>query len=164
MTLYLVRHGEALPVGGGIATDSARPLSGRGEGDSAALGTLLAAEIRGDIAVLASPLVRARRTAEIIARVIPGAPEVRPTENLAPGFRVKDILGELAGVTSENAVIVGHQPDLGNLVSHLTAGGPVAVAFAPGGAAKITMRIPAAAGVATLHWLLTPELIRRATR
>jgi phosphohistidine phosphatase len=161
MILYVIRHGEALPVGGEIATDSARPLSERGEGEIAALGTLLAAEIRGDVAVLCSPLVRACRTAEIIAGMIDGAPAVRTTENLAPGFRVKDILSELAGVKRENAIVVGHQPDLGNLVSHLTAGEPVSVAFYPGGAAKITTRIPAAAGEATLHWLLTPDLVHR---
>ena len=164
MNLYVVRHGEALPVGGGIATDSARPLSGRGEGDSAALGTLLAADVRGDVVVLASPLVRARKTAEIIAGKIAGAPEVRSTENLAPGFRVKDILGELAGGKAENVIVVGHQPDLGSLVSHLVAGEPVSVAFFPGGAAKISTRLPAQAGEATLHWLLTPELIHRVTR
>jgi broad specificity phosphatase PhoE len=67
--LWLVRHGESQGNVDGSQADT--PLSVRGEAQARSLGSILAAE---EFAlVFASPLVRARQTAEL---ALPGAPIV----------------------------------------------------------------------------------------
>lgn len=162
MHLYIVRHGEALPVGNGIAGDADRPLSPRGELDIAALGDVIAGEQSAGVLVLSSPLARARQTAEIIAARLDGSPGIRASENLAPGFRPKALLSELTAAGVEMIVAVGHQPDLTTFLSYVIADQSYAgVAFPPGGAAKITVHPSRADADPTLHWLLTPELVHR---
>jgi phosphohistidine phosphatase len=162
MNLYIVRHGDALPVGKTIPGDAERPLSSRGEKDIAALGDVIAGEQSAGILVLASPLTRARQTAEIIAGKLDGPPGIRVSENLAPGFRPKALLSELANAGVEMIVAVGHQPDLTTFLSYVIADQSYAgVAFPPGGVAKITMHPSRADNDAMLHWLLTPELVHR---
>ena len=41
MTLYLVRHAEAKPLGGPITTDTARPLTVEGERTARQMGRML---------------------------------------------------------------------------------------------------------------------------
>jgi phosphohistidine phosphatase SixA len=58
-------------------------------------------------------------------------------------------------------LLVGHQPDMGNLVSTLIAGGAgAAIALAPCAVAKIVMQASATDHDARLVWLLTPETVR----
>ncbi len=69
MDLVLFRHADALNVGeAGIKTDEERPLSDKGKvrAKASARG-LKALGLKPDL-ILSSPLVRARQTAEIVAR------------------------------------------------------------------------------------------------
>ena len=77
MRLFVVRHAEAAPG----EPDELRPLTAGGRAVARELGETLARE-QPD-AVLSSPLLRARETAEQVARAAGVEPE--PDERLAPG-------------------------------------------------------------------------------
>jgi phosphohistidine phosphatase len=111
MRLFLVRHAEAAPG----EPDALRPLTPAGQAAARKLGEQLAAE-RPD-AVLCSPLLRARETAEQIARAASVAVEV--DERLAPGANVDGVRAAVSG-HGETVVAVGHQPDCSEILLDLT--------------------------------------------
>ena len=71
MRVFLVRHAEAKPG----EPDELRPLTATGRKQARELGKRLAAEVVRPTVVLASPLLRARETAEEIARATGAAAE-----------------------------------------------------------------------------------------
>jgi phosphohistidine phosphatase len=165
MNLYLVRHGDAARVGGAIRVDADRPLTADGERDVTIVADALT-RLNGRIAMIwTSPLRRALQTAQILAARLAGPPAVTPTANLAPGFRPADLLADIAASDAATGlVLVGHQPDLGGLLSALVTDALyAAVAFPPGTVAMITLPRAPAIEDATLQWLLTPEALRRIT-
>ena len=127
MRLFLVRHAEAAPGD----PDDLRPLTEAGRAAARALGDRLAVQ-RPD-AVLSSPLLRARETAEAIARAAGLAAET--DERLAPGTTVETLRESVSG-RGETVVAVGHQPDLGRIVHALTGR---EVAFPPGAATEVSL-------------------------
>ena len=80
--LFLVRHAEAAPG----EPDELRPLTAAGRDAARALGERLAAE-QPD-AVVSSPLLRARETADLIARAC--KLDATTDERLAPGATARD--------------------------------------------------------------------------
>jgi phosphohistidine phosphatase len=129
MRIYLVRHGEAAPG----EPDHERPLTTAGLEQARRVGERLATESPRPVAVLTSPLLRARQTAELIAAPLGLEPE--PDERLAPGATVDDVRAAVAGRGA--AVVVGHQPDCGHIASELT--GAAEPAFPPGGMVVIEL-------------------------
>ena len=79
------------------------------------LGELLA-ERRPD-AVVSSPLLRARETAEAIASA--AGLQAAVDERLAPGADADDLRGAVSG-RGETVITVGHQPDCSEIVLALT--------------------------------------------
>ena len=164
MVLYVVRHADALPVGGLIRRDAERPLSPRGEQDAELMGEALA-RIDGSIGmILSSPLLRATQTAEVFQKSAGGGITIRTSENLAPGFRPKSLLEELKRLKTLPAVVViGHQPDLGNLITFLISGNIHAGIAVPACAvARISLESDDLSGAAVLQWLVTPQAVRAA--
>src|SRR5208337_3061598 len=86
MEIYFLRHGDS-PKGVGIE-DGKRPLSDRGAArmKRVALG-MARLGVHPDL-VLTSPLVRARQTAEIVARGLGLLEATAEDERLSPGFDV----------------------------------------------------------------------------
>jgi len=113
--LYLVRHADAAPG----EPDDLRPLTAHGRQQARDVGARLAAEGAGGAAVVASPLLRARETAEEIARALGTTAE--PDERLAPGATAAGIC-EAASERGVTVVAVGHQPDCGRAAAALTGG------------------------------------------
>jgi phosphohistidine phosphatase len=123
--LYLVRHAEAARG----EPDVLRPLTAAGRQAARALGAQLTTErVRPD-AVLTSPLLRARETAAELGRAL-GCDPV-PDERLAPGATAESVRSAVAGRGAQVVVVVGHQPDCGEIAAELT-GGP-APDFPPAG-------------------------------
>jgi phosphohistidine phosphatase SixA len=118
--LFLVRHAEAAPG----EPDDLRPLTPGGREVARTLGQKLAGE-QPD-AVVSSPLLRARETAEQIARA--AGIEAEADDRLAPGATAEDVKAALAG-RGETVVAVGHQPDCSTIVLELTGR---EIKFAPG--------------------------------
>jgi phosphohistidine phosphatase len=127
MRLILVRHAEAAPGD----PDDLRPLTDTGRATARELGERLA-ELEPRT-VICSPLLRARETAEAIARAS-GVP-VEVEELLAPGADA-DGLREAAAGREGPLVAVGHQPDCSEIVLALTGG---TRDFAPGEAAELEL-------------------------
>lgn len=120
MRLFLVRHAEAAPG----EPDDLRPLTEAGRAAARALGERLAGE--DPTAVVSSPLLRARETAEQIARAAGLAAEA--DDRLAPGADADDLRAAVAG-RGGAVVAVGHQPDCSAIVLELTGED---AGFAPG--------------------------------
>ncbi len=121
--LVIVRHAQAADG----EPDELRPLTPEGREAARELGQRLTAEgIRPD-AVLSSPLLRARQTAQELAR--PAGLEPEPDERLAPGATADGVKAAAVG-RGETVVVVGHQPDCSQIAAALT-GGPEP-SFAPG--------------------------------
>lgn len=115
MQLYLVRHAKADPG----TPDESRPLSGEGDEQARRLGRRLKEEgVRPDV-ILSSPLLRARQTADALARAT--EVETEPDARLAPGATAGDVLQAIAG-RGERVVVVGHQPDCGRIAAALRGG------------------------------------------
>jgi phosphohistidine phosphatase SixA len=109
--LFLVRHAKAAPG----EPDELRPLTKAGEARARELGERLAGE--GLDAVVSSPLLRARATAEPIARA--SGLEVEIDERLAPGADENAVRAIVEG-RGDAVTVVGHQPDCSEIVFALT--------------------------------------------
>jgi phosphohistidine phosphatase len=120
MRLFLVRHAEAAPG----EPDELRPLTAAGRAVARDLGERLAAEHPD--AVVSSPLLRARETAEQIARAAGLTPEA--DERLAPGATAEGLKAAVAG-RGGTVVAIGHQPDCSAILLALTGR---ELDFAPG--------------------------------
>ena len=112
MRVLIVRHAEAAAGN----PDELRPLTSEGREHARALGAQLREEGFVADAVVASPLLRARQTAEALGL---GEPEI--DERLAPGATPFDLRDAAMG-RGETVVVVGHQPDCSKAVAALTGG------------------------------------------
>ena len=127
MRVFLVRHAEAAPG----EPDELRPLTSAGRDAARALGERLATE--QPTAVVSSPLLRARETADLIARAC--TVEATTDDNLAPGATA-GTLREVARNKEGPIVAVGHQPDCSDIVFELTGRD---VSFPPAGVAELDL-------------------------
>jgi phosphohistidine phosphatase len=113
--LYLVRHAEAAPG----EPDELRPLTQEGREQARALGERLLGEDASPSVILTSPLLRARETGGELARALDV--ESESDERLAPGASADDVLAAIEG-RGDQVVVVGHQPDCGQIAAALTGG------------------------------------------
>ncbi|HEU5361866.1 MAG TPA: histidine phosphatase family protein [Gaiellaceae bacterium] len=127
MRLFLVRHAEAAPGD----PDDLRPLTPAGRDAARALGGRLA-EHHPD-AVVASPLLRALETADLIAHACGLAAE--PDDRLGPGATPGTLRAAVEG-HGDTVVVVGHQPDCGDIVLALTGR---EVGFPPAGVQELEL-------------------------
>ena len=130
MRLYLVRHAEAAAG----EPDALRSLTPEGRRQARELGERLANATPRPEAVLCSPLLRARETADILGRALGLQPEA--DERLAPGATAEHVRAAVADRGGAVAV-VGHQPDCGRVAAGL-AGGPEP-AFPPAGVVEVEL-------------------------
>jgi phosphohistidine phosphatase len=128
--LYLVRHAEAAAG----EPDELRPLTVEGLRQALELGRRLAGGENVPATVRTSPLLRARQTGDAIAQAA-GIASV-PDERLAPGATAEDIRAAVADC-DDPVVVVGHQPDCGEVAAELL-GGPEP-SFRPAGVVEITL-------------------------
>jgi phosphohistidine phosphatase len=128
--LVIVRHAEAASG----EPDELRPLTPEGRDAARALGRRLADEGIAPDAVLTSPLLRARETAQELAR--PAGLEPEPDERLAPGA-TPEAVRAAAEERGETVVVVGHQPDCSRIAAALAGGEEPA--FPPGGMLAIEL-------------------------
>ena len=131
MLVFLVRHAHSEPSD----PDELRPLSERGQAEAQALGERLAAHATPPHLVLSSPLVRARQTAEHIARAA-GA-EAVVDERLAPGTTAELLHEAVSGVEGPVAA-VAHQPDCSEIALALTGSDP---GFPPASVAELEIDV-----------------------
>lgn len=165
MKLLVIRHAKAEDAEEFArtgASDDLRPLTDEGwkEMKRAALGlhrVLESIDVMG-----ASPLLRARQTAEIVAREF-DISEIAEVEALRPGVPHSDLLAWLneAGAAGTIAV-VGHSPHLNELVAWLVTGSTdSSIGLKKGAAVMLELSAAPEPGNATLLWALTPSQLRK---
>lgn len=118
--LWLLRHAKALPAQSGLS-DFARRLAERGEHDARRIGERLVRLDRPPTRILASPALRARRTAEIAADVFgrPGTDIVLDERlYLAAATKVSAVIAS-NNDSLDSLLVVGHNPGLSELALDL---------------------------------------------
>jgi phosphohistidine phosphatase len=160
-TLLLVRHGIAEDATGGMA-DADRRLTTDGTRKMEGVAIGLRALGVSPEAILSSPLRRAEETALVLQRAILPKKTVETFAPLAPGHDPAEVARALAGHRGDRQLmLVGHQPDLGRLVSHLLSGAEaVQVDFKKGGVAAVEVPSLPPHGPGVLLWMLTPKQLR----
>jgi phosphohistidine phosphatase len=159
MRLLIIRHAVAVPRGTPDMEDDARPLTSKGRKRFRTAARGLAAVLDRPDALLSSPLPRARQTADIAAKAW-GKVTVTDAPALAGGT-FENLAVVLAAYGPKDTVaVVGHEPDLSELLARLL-GTPHAdrLTFRKGGAALVNVPGPLQEG-GTLVWFLTPRLLR----
>ena len=155
MHLLLVRHAEAVDFGGAVTSDADRHLTARGHATAAKLADTLRGKVQLD-AVVCSPFVRARQTAEPLLALAPAGSQLVFCPELVPMCQAPDAVGEkLVGLGVRTAAVVGHLPDIGVFAGWLMGGG--AVEFDRGTAALVVTDASANQGSGALRWLLSPD-------
>lgn len=165
MKLLVVRHAIAEDREVFAATgrpDAERPLTPRGR-RRMRRGARGLRRLVPEVDLLASsPLLRARQTADVLARVWPDA--VRAETELLSGAHPAHALAPWLDSVSERprVAVVGHEPHLSDLVCWLTAGtGHAFATLGKGGACLLGLPGPVAPGGAELEWMMRPGQLRR---
>ena len=166
MNLYILRHGLAAERDSlRFPDDSRRPLVAKGE-ERVRLGcdAMRTLEISFD-RILSSPYPRAAQTAEIVAATFGLKKRLEFRAELIPGGDLQILIRYVNRLrpVPENILLVGHEPDLSQFISHLICGGPAAaIALKKGGLAKLEIATELRyARCATLAWLLTSKQLAR---
>ena len=160
MKLFLLRHAEAAErEDTRYKSDAARPLTAKGIKRAKQLAhALRQMHVSVDL-MLSSPLVRARATAEIMARGLrlPGKLEITP--HLSPGGDVTELFNQINHhrPVPETVMVVGHEPYLSDVVALLCAGGELALTLKKCGLCRLAVETLRPTRCATLEWLIGPR-------
>ena len=164
MNLYLLRHGIAVDIAElDFAGDAARPLTPKGRRQLRKVAAALRAmKVKFDT-LLSSPLVRTQQTTEVIATELKFKSKPGFSYELRPGGSAEKLIQQINALkpVPENLLLVGHEPDLSELLSLLVtgyAGG--GFSFKKAGLAKLEVEKLSAGKCATLAWLLTPAQMK----
>lgn len=164
MQAILIRHAKAEARDArSWPDDDLRPLTADGRSEQrAATRAMKRMGIKFDFLVT-SPLLRARETAEIVAKGYrwPEPPQV--ADELGHGYAVDAVVRLLARFPPASAVaLVGHEPDLSNLAGGLvTRDGRLNIAVKKSGVVGIEFDGPAESGKGVLLFHLKPAHLRK---
>jgi phosphohistidine phosphatase len=159
MRLLIVRHAAAVEAGTLGFSEETRPLTPDGEKKFRKAAEGLARVEQPPKALLTSPLVRARQTAQIASEAW-GRPKPKTLDALATG-RIEDVLDAVREYPDSATVAVfGHEPQLSGLLARLVGThASERFAFKKGGAALVELEDgPEHAG--RLIWFLPPGVLR----
>ena len=161
LQLHFLRHADAGDPEKWAGDDASRPLSEKGQLQSERLGSFLAEVGFQPDAIISSPKIRARRTAEVVGAAI--GVGVRLDDRLAVGFDPATVDAILADADDpRRPVLVGHDPDFSQVLGWLAnADG---VTMKKGAFARVDVRGAVADGRGTLRWLVPPDLLNRDRR
>jgi phosphohistidine phosphatase len=160
MELYILRHGIAVERGTpGYKKDGDRPLTPEGEEKMRQIADAMRGmDLTFDL-ILSSPYARAEQTAKIVAGELDE--DVSYSNYLVPGANALELIGEINDERPQRVLLVGHEPDLSNLISVLITGGSDAgIELKKGGLCRLTTEKLVFGKCARLNWLLTPKQLR----
>ncbi|ABQ26821.1 phosphohistidine phosphatase SixA [Geotalea uraniireducens] len=164
MKLYIVRHAAAIERNAEVPEEQ-RYLTPEGRDlIRKTARTLLQKKVNPDL-ILTSPLIRAVQTADILAETLSYDGSLQVTDELAPGFGMVALRKVLdAFPTVQELVLVGHEPDLSQVISSLLSL-PGGFNLKKGVGVKLVIDPAALQAPATLKWaavgkkLLKPDEI-----
>lgn len=164
MEIYLLRHGLAIERGTlGFENDSARPLTTKGINQLKKVSMAMEKMDLGFDLILSSPFLRAKETAEIVAKKLKQKKTLKFSDALTPDKDVKFLIPQLQKLkpSPKRILLVGHEPFLSELVSLLVTGGmQLQMDFKKGGLCKLEAEKLSAGKCASLIWLLTPKQMK----
>jgi phosphohistidine phosphatase len=155
--LYFLRHGKAGHGDPSDPNDDVRRLTDAGAAELRAAAPLWRRlNLRPDV-VLASPLPRARQTADLFVEGVGMKRDPIEDDRLRPGADWSDMAQAIADHRdARRLMLVSHEPDLSEAVSLLT--GARSVRMRKGGLACVEFPGIPEPGTGELAWLLDPDL------
>jgi phosphohistidine phosphatase len=164
MEIILIRHAKAESRDANSwPDDDQRPLTAEGRAEQrAAARAMKKMGIKFDF-LLTSPLLRARETADLLAKGYRWAEPPQVVEELGHGYAVGAIVKLLAKFPPGAVVaMVGHEPDLSDLTGALTTkDGRLNISVKKSGVVGIEFDGPAEAGKGALLYHLKPGHLRK---
>ena len=162
MRCYFLRHGIAVDAGDWRGVDFDRPLTREGIERIEREARTIAALDLGLEAIVTSPLVRARQTAEIVAKELEARDRLIESAYLGLDFDLDRFANVLAEHPGANAILfVGHEPGLSRTIGHLVGG--ARVEMKKGSLACVGL--PAASSLdGELFFLLPPKVLAARAR
>jgi len=150
MDLIVWRHAEAED---GVP-DLERRLTAKGRKQAERVAQWLLQRLPARFVLLASPATRAQQTAEAL-----GVP-IKTDRALAPGATPAALMKACGWPDYKGAaVLVGHQPDLGRLVSQLVAGSTMNCSIRKGGLWWISNRVRDEKDQVVVRSVVSPDLL-----
>ena len=153
MKLYLVQHGEACSKD----VDPERPLTEQGQKDIDHLARFLKRSEQQVDRVIHSGKLRARQTAEQLAKVLSPTIELEHSSLINPNDDPAIFVAWLEQ-QKRNTLVVGHLPFMARLISYLLTGdvNRILVAYQPGS----MVCLETSEGVDwQVNWMVRPELL-----
>jgi phosphohistidine phosphatase len=163
MDVYLLRHAVAAEQDKVKFPDDDRPLTDDGVAKMRESAAGIAELIDRPSLILTSPLIRARQTAEIAAKALGCRDRVLTCDLLKPGAKVDEVRKELAaraGEGAESVMLVGHEPDMGEIASALIGATGSVVEFKKGSLCAIHLNDERLDDPGLLLWHLTSKQLR----
>ena len=162
MNCILVRHGIAVEPDEWEGTEENRPLTNKGKRHIRQAAEGLAALDCTPTLLVTSPFVRAYDTARLLRTVISPTLKIETRNELTPGTKPERLVVFLRTLPSDARVIcVGHEPQLGELVSLLLCGKALPnFPLKKAGAACIESEGLMDLGQGRLRWWLKPMQLR----
>ncbi|MBX9768528.1 MAG: histidine phosphatase family protein [Bdellovibrionales bacterium] len=165
MEILIVRHAIALEREEWLSTDQPddlRPLTqdGKKKFERGAIGIReLAPEIEE---IWTSPFLRAQETALLLQEVYPKSTELHKVPELAVGGSKDRLIRKLRMSSVKKVALVGHEPDLSELVSMLllNRGVFLDIEIKKGSALCLELQWGKRLSEAKLLWMMTPKQLR----
>ena len=152
MKLIFVRHAAAIDRNADLP-DARRYLTPEGRSYFRKTARTMRKQGVAPDLILASPLLRAVQTADILAERLKYTGELVATDDLAPGFDLPGMERLLAKAGNAGEVcFVGHEPDLSLLVVKLL-GLPQGFRFRKGSALRLDADLDKLRGTVAFRWL-----------
>jgi len=159
MLVYVVRHSTAA-AREAFQRDDDRPLTDDGIKKMKMVAKALRATKPGIEVLYTSPLVRARQTADVLVKVLAKGVTREDCSALAPGHPARDVIRFLAKEKAGTVAVVGHEPQLGQLVSLMvTARTQVVVDMKKAAVSCVEFDGAPAAGEGVLLWHIVPSVV-----
>lgn len=162
MDCILVRHGIAVEPDDWEGMEENRPLTEKGKKRVRQAAEGLAVLDCKPTHLFTSPFLRAYDTARLLRAVICPALKVETREELAVGARPELVVGLLRTLPLDAVVVcVGHEPQLGEVVSLLLCGKALPnFPFKKSGAAHVESEGVMNQGQGRMRWWLQPMQLR----
>jgi phosphohistidine phosphatase len=163
MDLLVLRHGEA-GRNSRLPGDSKRSLTNEGKQEVTDISYgIQALEIKFDH-IFSSPLLRAKQTAEIVAKSVKYKGKIEELDSLKPEGSRLEFYSILSKLKQDSVVlVVGHEPYLSEMISEGISQSNCRINLKKSGLARmrILSTLPKIKG--ELRWLLTPKFLKKLT-
>lgn len=165
MNLYMMRHADAGVARENPTLDAKRALVKEGKQQCMLMASVLAG-LRAQIdVIIASPLKRARQTAQFVATELGFEQPILTSDALAPEgdfVAFQQLINTHAG--REGILVVGHNPNMHQFAERLVTGNGHANGQSGGGSIRFrkasVARIDMARRPVQMQWLVDPRLAR----